>query len=75
MARKLYGEDISPVHAFIETRDLHPSDIDLRAQRFRIHARPKHGPVVWELRGELFAQAVAEDMATRMRRAKEKAEQ
>lgn len=36
-----------------------PEDQELRRGGFRIHARPRGAPAVWERRGELYAHAEA----------------
>lgn len=43
-----------------ETRDRHPGDQRLREFGFRIHSRPKDGPVTWELCGAVYTAEEAE---------------
>jgi hypothetical protein len=60
ITRQPYDADIPEGHAFVETRDFHPSDRMLRDHGFKIHARPRNGAAVWKLKGVLFTQEEAE---------------
>ncbi len=46
----------------VETRDNHPSDQRLRRHGFRVTARPKDGPAVWERNGVKFDQEDAVEL-------------
>ena len=49
-------------HAFRETRDVHPEDIRLRANGFKIQSRAKGKPAMWRLGEETFTHQEALDL-------------
>lgn len=48
-----------------ETFDRYPADQRLRKFGFKIHARPDHGPPLWEREGRVYSQSEAALWVTR----------
>lgn len=46
-----------------DTASKHPADQELRRRGFKIYARPRSGPVLWEKDGVLYVQLDRESIA------------
>lgn len=58
-ALKKYDSDIPEGHPAQEHRDLQPRDATLRKNGFKIEHRPKDGPAIWSLGGQMFTEEEA----------------
>jgi hypothetical protein len=56
---KKYDADVPEGHAFQEHRMFHPTDMDLRRNGFRIHARPRWQEPLWWRGGRVWTQSEA----------------
>lgn len=61
MAKKC-DDDTKIDHPSAEHRCFHPADILLRRNGYKIHSRPRKGPVLWQLGDKVVTQDEAVQM-------------
>lgn len=59
MATQQCREGETRVHAFRDRTGRYPRDAELRRFGFRIHARPRNGPPVWERNSRYYPESEA----------------
>ena len=62
---KKYDEDIPPGNSWGESRNFYPADQRLRKNGFKIHARPRVGPAVWQFADNTFTEQEALEFCER----------